>query len=98
MTRYCIGGRPTTVITKVYKIFAFCWHVFLVILVSIYTGLLRGPLPGKGRGPGPAQFGIRDWAGLKGHIDDRNLALLNGFRGQKRLAPGEVRSGPDRAG
>ena len=27
----------------------------------------------KDRG-GPAQLGIRDWAGLKGHIDDRNLA------------------------
>ena len=23
---------------------------------------------------GPAQLGTRDWAGLKGHIDDRNLA------------------------
>ena len=27
----------------------------------------------KDRG-GPAQLGIWDWAGLKGHIDDRNLA------------------------
>ena len=27
----------------------------------------------KDRG-GPAQLGTRDWAGLKGHIDDRNLA------------------------
>ncbi len=28
----------------------------------------------KDRG-GPAQLGIRDWAGLKGHIDDRNLPV-----------------------
>jgi len=33
-------------------------------LVSLY----------KGRG-GPAQLGIRDWAGLKRHGDDRNLAF-----------------------
>ena len=42
----------------------------------------------KDRG-GPAQLGTRDWAGLKGHGADRDLAL---YGGQKRAAPGEVRS------
>ncbi len=38
---------------------------------------------------GPAQLGIRDWAGLKGHGADRHLAR---YAGQKRAAPGEVNS------
>ncbi len=47
----------------------------------------------KDRG-GPAQLGIRDWAGLKGpgHIDDRNSNGFNAhwFRNsmQERVAPG----------
>ena len=35
---------------------------------------------------GPAQLGTRDWAGLKGHGADRDLAR---YGGQKRAAPGE---------
>ena len=35
----------------------------------------------KDRG-GPAQLGIRDWAGLKGHIDDRNLACSLALEGR----------------
>ena len=42
----------------------------------------------KDRG-GPAQLGTRDWAGLKGHGADRDLAL---YGGQKRAAPGEGNS------
>jgi hypothetical protein len=42
----------------------------------------------KDRG-GPAQLGTRDWAGLKGHGADRDLAR---YGGQKRAAPGEVKS------
>ena len=38
---------------------------------------------------GPAQLGIRDWAGLKGHGADRDLAR---YAGQKRAAPGEANS------
>ncbi len=34
---------------------------------------------------GPAQLGTRDWAGLKGHGADRDLAR---YAGQKRAAPG----------
>jgi hypothetical protein len=35
---------------------------------------------------GPAQLGTRDWAGLKGHGADRDLAR---YGGQKRAAPGD---------
>ena len=42
----------------------------------------------KDRG-GPAQLGTRDWAGLKGHGADRDLAR---YGGQKRAAPGEGNS------
>ena len=49
----------------------------------------------KDRG-GPAQLGIRDWAGLKGHIDDRNLACSLASEGRSEAPRGEVRSGPDR--
>ncbi len=45
---------------------------------------------------GPAQLGIRDWAGLKGHIDDRNLACSLASEGRSEAPRGEVRSGPDR--
>jgi hypothetical protein len=48
---------------------------------------------------GPAQLGTRDWAGLKGHIDDRNLACSLASEGRSEAlcpARGEVRSGPDR--
>ena len=49
--------------------------------------------PGEIRGykdpGGPAQLGTRDWAGLKGHGADRDLAL---YGGQKRAAPGEGNS------
>ena len=38
---------------------------------------------------GPAQLGTRDWAGLKGHGADRDLAR---YGGQKRAAPGEGNS------
>jgi hypothetical protein len=47
------------------------------------------PIEGyKDRG-GPAQLGTRDWAGLKGHGADRDLAR---YGGQRRAAPGEVKS------
>ena len=51
----------------------------------------------KDRG-GPAQLGIRDWAGLKGHIDDRNfkLACSLASEGRGEAPRGEVRNGPDR--
>jgi hypothetical protein len=45
---------------------------------------------------GPAQLGTRDWAGLKGHIDDRNLACSLASEGRSESPRGEVRSGPDR--
>ena len=53
--------------------------------------------PYKDRG-GPAQLGNRDWAGLKGHIDDLNLAcsLASDSEGRSEAPRGEVRSGPDR--
>ena len=38
---------------------------------------------------GPAQLGTRDWAGLKRHGADRDLAR---YGGQKRAAPGEFKS------
>jgi hypothetical protein len=40
-------------------------------------------------GPLAAQLGTRDCAGLKGHGADRDLAR---YGGQKRAAPGEVKS------
>ncbi len=49
----------------------------------------------KDRG-GPAQLGTRDWAGLKGHIDDRNLACSLASEGRSEAPRGEVRNGPDR--
>ena len=50
----------------------------------------------KDRG-GPAQLGIRDWAGLKGHIDDRNLACSLASEGRSEAPRGRlVLSGPDR--
>ena len=42
----------------------------------------RENLEYKDRG-GPAQLGIRDWAGLKGHGDDRNLGCPPIFHGLK---------------
>ena len=51
---------------------------FNLIKISLY----------KDRG-GPAQLGTRDWAGLKRHGADRDLAR---YRGQKRAAPGEFKS------
>ncbi len=54
------------------------------------TGAANGELNKmyKDRG-GPAQLGTRDWAGLKGHGDERHLAR---YGGQKRADPGKVRS------
>jgi hypothetical protein len=49
--------------------------------------LLQLALKYKERG-GPAQLGIRDWAGLKGHIDDRNLAHWLRRAEASRPAPG----------
>ena len=44
----------------------------------------------KDRG-GPAQLGTRDWAGLKGHGADRDLAR---YGGQKRAPRGRLRVTP----
>ena len=44
---------------------------------------------GKDRG-GPAQLGIRDWAGLKGHIDDRNLACSLASEGRSESPRGRL--------
>ena len=43
----------------------------------------------KDRG-GPAQLGIRDWAGLKGHIDDRNLACSLASEGRGESPRGRL--------
>ena len=43
----------------------------------------------KDRG-GPAQLGIRDWAGLKGHIDDRNLACSLASKGRSESPGGRL--------
>jgi len=43
----------------------------------------------KDRG-GPAQLGIRDWAGLKGHIDDRNLACSLASEGRSEAPRGRL--------
>ena len=40
----------------------------------------------KDRG-GPAQLGIRDWAGLKGHGHDRNLACSQVAEGRSESRP-----------
>ena len=47
----------------------------------------------KDRG-GPAQLGTRDWAGLKRHGADRDLAR---YGEQRRAAPGEFKSHARRA-
>ena len=44
---------------------------------------------GKDRG-GPAQLGIRDWAGLKGHGHDRNLACSLASEGRGESPRGRL--------
>jgi hypothetical protein len=44
----------------------------------------------------PAQLGTRDWAGLKGHIDDRNLACSLASEGRSESPRGRLNGGPDR--
>ena len=46
----------------------------------------------------PAQLGIRDWAGLKGHIDDRNLAFSLASEGPGRSEAPRGRLGAAQTG